>query len=110
VQRRPDRAIARIAPGSPGAGEHLVRPPAEEERPGALVDLVHDRRGFVLEVSPSAALEPTALVLFRPAGPLHHSVNGDLGGGRQLHGRSFLLAEFVLGWLPNVVTTARLWI
>src|SRR5712691_5987694 len=58
------------------------------------VDLVHDRPGFVVEVGPSAALEYAALVLVRPAGPLHHSVDGDLRGGRQLHGRGFLL----VGW------------
>src|SRR5439155_27149669 len=71
-------------------------PPAEQEGAGALVDLVHDRPGFVVEVGPSAALEYAALVLFRPAGPLHYSVNGDLHGGRQFHGRSSLLAEFVV--------------
>src|SRR5712691_3565907 len=90
VQRRPDRAVARIVPRSPGAGEDLGGPPAEQERVGALVDLVHDRPGFVVEVGPSAALEYAALVLLRPAGPLHHSVNGDLRGGRQFHGSSFL--------------------
>jgi len=58
---------------------------AVPRRVGALVDLVHDRPGFVVEVGPSAALEYAALVLLRPAGPLHHSVNGDLRGGRQLH-------------------------
>src|SRR5918994_2159963 len=94
VQRRPDGAVARICPRSPGAGEDLVGPPAEQERIGALVDLVHDRRGFVVKVRPSAALESAALVLLRPAGPLHHSVNGDLRGGRQLHGRSSSLAGF----------------
>ncbi len=41
----------------PPAGEDLVGSPAEHERVGALVDLVHDRRGFVVEVRPSAALE-----------------------------------------------------
>src|SRR5205807_1975316 len=90
VQSGPDRAIARIVPRSPGAGEDLVGPPAEQERVGALEDLVHDRPGFVVEVGPSAALEYAALVLVRPAGPLHHSVNGDLRGGRQFHGSSFL--------------------
>src|SRR5439155_12892176 len=92
VQRRPDRAVARIVPCSPGAGEDLVGPPAEQERVGALVDLVHDRPRFVVEVGPSAALEYAALVLMRPAGPLHHSVNGDLRGGRQFHGSFFFLS------------------
>jgi len=63
---------------------------------------------IVIEVSPTAALESAALVLLRSARPLHHSVNGDLSGGRQPHGRSFLVAKFVLGWLLNVVTTAHL--
>jgi hypothetical protein len=47
-------------------------------------------------VSPSAALEYAALVLVRPAGPLHHSVNGDLRGGRQLRGRGSLLVGSVV--------------
>jgi hypothetical protein len=33
-------------------------------------------------VGPSTALEYVALVLIRPARPLHHSINGDLGSGR----------------------------
>src|SRR5713226_4017435 len=79
-------------------------------RVGTLEDLVHDRPGFVVEVGASAALEYAALVLVRLAGPLNHSVNGDLRGGRQFHGRSSLLAEFVVGWVVDVVTTALLWI
>src|SRR5213593_4132415 len=88
VQRRPDRAVARIVPRAPGAGEDLVGLPAEQERVGALVDLVHDRPGFVVEVGPSAALEYAALGYpgYWHAGPLHHSVNGDLHGGRHFHG------------------------
>src|SRR5262249_49015506 len=61
VQRRPDRTVARIHPHSPRASEHLVGLPAEQERVGALEDLVHHRRGFVVEVGPAAALEYTAL-------------------------------------------------
>src|SRR6185503_7584704 len=57
VQRRPDRAVAWIVPRSPGVGEVLVGPPTEQERVGALEDLVHDRSSFVVEVGPSAALE-----------------------------------------------------
>src|SRR5437879_10973201 len=108
VQGRPDRAVARVVPRSPGAGEDLIGPAAKQERVGALEDLVHDRPGLAIEVGPSAALEYAALVLVRPAGPLHHSVNGDLRGGRQFHGRSSLLVEFVVGWLVDVVTTALL--
>ena len=58
-----------LSPGSSHApqvpAKMLVGPPAEQERVGALVDLVHDRPGFVVEVGPSAALEYAALVLLR---------------------------------------------
>src|SRR5712692_9575749 len=63
VQRLPDRVVTRIWPRSPGAREDLVGPPAEQERVGTLVDLVHGRPGFVVEVGPSAALESAAVVL-----------------------------------------------
>ncbi len=91
VQRRPNRAVARIVPRSPRVGEVLVGQPAEQERIGALEYLAHDRPGFVVEVGPSAALEYAALALNRVhARPLHHSVNGDLRDGRQFHDLSFL--------------------
>jgi hypothetical protein len=95
---------------APGAGEDLVGPPAEQERVGALVDLVERRRGLVVEQrrDPSAALEAAAAVLVRPAESLHHSVDGYHRDGRQFHGRSSLLGEFVVGWLVDVVTTALL--
>src|SRR5512139_3815573 len=48
VQRRPDWAVARIVPRSPGAGEDLVGAPTQQERIGALEDLVHDLPGFVV--------------------------------------------------------------
>jgi|SRR5215472_3055037 len=73
VQRRPDRAGARNGPRAPGAGEDLVGPAAEQEGVGALVDLVHDCRSFVVEARPSASFESAALVLLRPAGSLHDS-------------------------------------
>src|SRR2546427_442651 len=94
--RADNKAVAQIVPRSPGPGEDLVGPPAEQERVGALVDLFHDRAGLAVEVGPSAALESAALVLFRPAGSLYHAVNGDHRGGRQFHGRSSLLAGFVV--------------
>src|SRR6266540_3544979 len=103
VQRRPDWAVARIVPRSPGAGEDLVGPAAEQEGVGALVDLVHDRPGLVVEVGPSAAVEYAALVLLRPAGPLHHTVNGNLRGGRQLHRRGSFLVGLVVIWLMSKV-------
>src|ERR671933_697529 len=41
---------------------------------------------------PSAALEPDPAVLIRRAAvSLHHSIDGDLRHGRQLHGRGSLL-------------------
>src|SRR5919108_3565486 len=101
VQRHRDRVVALICPpraGSPGAGEDLVGPPAEQERVGALEDLVHNRRGLVVEerYGPSAALESAPAVLIRRAEPLHHSVDGDVRGGRQLHGRGSLLVGSVI--------------
>src|SRR5206468_6640990 len=62
--------------GRPGRGTSW---PRVEQRPG-----------------PSAALESAAAVLIRPAESLHHSVDGDVRDGRQFHGRSSLLAEFVV--------------
>jgi hypothetical protein len=87
VQRRCD-GVDRICHYSPVAGEDLVGPPAEQERVGALVALVDERRGLVVEErqGPSAALESTAAVLVRPAESLHHSVDGDVRRGRQFHG------------------------
>jgi hypothetical protein len=43
---------------------------------------------------PSAALESSAAILFRPAESLLHSVDGDHRDGRQFHGRRSLLAGF----------------
>src|SRR5919106_6338366 len=45
VQRFPDGVGTRIVHCSPRAGEDLVGPPAEQERVGALVDLVEKRHG-----------------------------------------------------------------
>src|SRR5215216_3456800 len=89
---------ARICPCSPGAGKDLVGPPAEQERVGALVDLVQKRHGLVVERmgDPSAALESAPAVLVRPAESLHHAVDGDHRGGRELHARGSLLAGFVV--------------
>lgn len=67
-------------------------------RVGALVDLAEERRGLVVEErqGPSAALESAAAVLVRPAESLHHSVDRDVRDGRQFHGRSSLVAGFVV--------------
>src|SRR5438876_4669174 len=98
VQRRPDRAVTRIWPHSPGAGGDLVGPPAEQERVGALEDPVEERIGLVDEQrrGPSAALESAPAVLVRPDESLHHSIDGNVRDGRQLHG--FLLS--LLGASP----------
>jgi predicted RNA-binding Zn ribbon-like protein len=60
-------------------GTNVMGPPAEQERVGALVDLVDERHGLVVEVphGPSAALESAAAVLVPRAVPLHHSIDGD---------------------------------
>jgi hypothetical protein len=49
-----------------------VGPPTEQERVGALVDLVYERRGLFVEErrGPSAACESAAAVLNRTAYPL----------------------------------------
>src|SRR5215217_356931 len=74
--------------GSPGAGKDLVGPAAEQERVGALEDLVEKRCGLVIEEreSPSAALESAPAVLVRPAKALHHAIDGDVRDGRQFQG------------------------
>src|SRR4029450_331229 len=43
VQRLSHRALARILHEAPGAGEDLVRPPSEQERVSARVDVVGER-------------------------------------------------------------------
>src|SRR4029453_9705944 len=54
---------------APVAGEELVGPPAEQERVGALVGLVDERHGLVVDNphGPSAALEPVPAVVVRRA-------------------------------------------
>ena len=73
-QPRPPGAVR------PGAREDLVGPPTEQEGVGALVDLVEERLGLVVEQRQglSAPLEPAAAVLLRPAESLHYSVDGDV--------------------------------
>src|SRR5882672_5158745 len=54
--------------------------------------------GSNLSMTPSAALESAPAVLVRPAEPLHHAVDGDVGVGRQLHDvRSFLVGIVSVG-------------
>src|SRR5262249_4783574 len=108
VQRVSD-GVSRIHACSPGAGEDLVGPPAEQERVGALESLADERRGLVVEQwwGPPGALEFAAAVLLRRAGfapgpyinpsmSLRHSVDRDVRDGRQFHGRSFLRAGVVV--------------
>src|SRR5215218_2259976 len=96
VQRRRDRVVSLIcAPGagSPGAGEDLVRHPAEQEGVGALEHRAEERLGLAAEERqrPSATLEPAPAVLVGPAEALHHAVDGEVRDGSQLHdGWSFL--------------------
>ena len=75
VQCRPDRAVARIVPRSPGAGKDLIGPPAEQEGVGALVDLTETSRGLAVEQrrGPAAALESAPAVLIGPAKSLEAS-------------------------------------
>src|SRR5436190_23367877 len=65
-------------------------------REGALIRLVDERHGLAVEQrsGPSAALESAAAVLIPPAVSLHHSIDGDLRGGRQFHDRG----SFSLVW------------
>src|SRR5205823_13279776 len=96
IQRRPDRAVTGIWPRSPGAGEDLIGPTAEQEGLGALEDAVEERRGLVDEQrrGPSTPLESAPAVLTRAAEPLHHSIDGDVRDGRQFHG--FVLSLVVV--------------
>ena len=65
-ERRPDGVARPDLPDcSPGAGEDLVGPPAEQERVGALVDLVEERPGLVVEQS----ARPIRRARIRPCGP-----------------------------------------
>src|SRR5216683_2412395 len=94
VQRDPDRVLHQVGHGSPGAGEDLVRQPAEQERGRAAVNLVDivPALGVVERPNPSAALEAAAAVFVCAAQPLHHAVYRDVGRSRQFHGRRLLLA------------------
>src|SRR6266850_5157069 len=91
--------LSRIWPHSPGAGEYLVGPPAEQERVGPLEDAVEERIGLVDEQrrGPSAPLESAPAVLVRPAESLHHSIDRDVRDSRQFHPLSAASA----GWRPH---------
>src|SRR5216683_1206895 len=94
VQGRRDGVGAQIYPctcapfrSAPGAREDLVGLPAEQERVGALVELVERRRGLVVEQrgDPSAALKSAPAVLVCTSESLHHSVDGYHRDGRQFY-------------------------
>src|SRR5262249_3152655 len=67
-------------------------------------------RGAARGRAPPASLAPAAAVLIRPAVSLHHSIDGNLRGGRQFHDRGSLLlgAPLVGGLTPATNTSARL--
>src|SRR4029077_1469418 len=93
---------------SPGAGEELVGPPAEQERVGALVGPGDQRPGLVVArpPGPSAALESVPAVLIRRAAvSLHHSIDGDLRHDRQFHDRGSLLPGAPRGRLTPLLRT-----
>src|ERR1700730_5648814 len=96
IQRHADGLGAHLFDCSPGAGKDLVRPPAEQKRGRAAVDLVDMVPGFGIEKwkGPSAALESAPAVLVRPAESLHHSIDRDVRGDRQFHDRRSFLVWF----------------
>src|SRR5580693_6411128 len=109
IQRHADGVGAHLLDCSPGAGEELVGPPAEQERVGALVGLGDQRPGLVVACppGPSAAVESVPAVLIRRvAVSLHHSIDGDLRHDRQFHDRGSLLpaAPLAGGLLPLLRT------
>src|SRR3954451_22143183 len=57
-----DDGVLQILPHAPVAGEELVGAPAEQERVGALVDLLDERHAFVMK-------QPAA-----PSAPLHSGI------------------------------------
>src|SRR5216684_5936736 len=87
VQCDADRPLGHIDHRSPGAGEDLVRPPAEEERGRTAVDLVDMVPGFGIDKwwSPSAAVEAASAIFVRSSQSLHHAVHRDVGRHRQPH-------------------------
>jgi hypothetical protein len=72
---------------SPGASEDLVGSPTEQEGVGALVDLADQGLGLASKErhGPSTTREPASGILLRPAKPLHHAVDREVGVGRQFH-------------------------
>src|SRR2546427_12266573 len=80
IQCGADRARGHFGYRSPGAGEDLVRPTAEEKRGCAPVDLIQIVRCFGVDKGrcPSAAIEAATTILVRPAQPLNYAVHRDV--------------------------------
>src|SRR5436309_14265328 len=87
IQCEADRACRHVRYRSPGAGEDLVRPTAEEERGCTTVDLIEIVRCFGVDKGrcPSAAIEAATAILARSAQPLDYAVHRDIGRRRQPH-------------------------
>src|SRR4030081_2785270 len=99
VQCHADWPLGHIDHRSPGAGEDLVRPPAEEERGRTAVDLVDVIPGFGIDKwwSPAAAVEAASAIFVRSTQPLHHAVHRDVGRHRQSH-VVVTLPELLVSW------------
>ncbi len=99
-----DDGVRQVFFHAPVVGEEFIGPPTEQKRIAALVELADERQSLVVEERPcpSAASEmeqSAAAILIRPTISLHHSVNGDLRVGRQLHG--FVLSLVVVFLLDD---------
>ena len=98
VQRRCDGVVPGSCHRSPVAGEDLVGPPAEQERVGALVDLV-EKVAASLSKSGRAHPPRSNPPLRSSSGPPSPCITPStetLRGGRQLHGRPSFLAGLVV--------------
>src|ERR1700737_1847783 len=106
VQCNADRPLGHIDHRSPGAGEDLIRPPAEKERGRTAVDLVDMVPGFGIDKwwSPSAAIEAASAVFVRPTQPLQPAVHRDVGRHRQPHVVVTLPLLLVWWWVRRTLS------
>jgi hypothetical protein len=88
---RRSRRRSRRSAGQTGTRRRAGRPGTETSRPRC-----RERHG------PSAAVEFAPAVLIRPDAPLHHAVDRDVRGGRQLRGRRSLLGRTLLRPMRSV--------